>query len=199
MAKGKKRPLAQALPVAQEIVAKLAPYCLDGRIQVAGSVRRRRSWVGDLEIVACAKYPPALFGPDYTQPSFLDRFLEEKKVPLLLGGQRYKEGKREKQKRFMYAGYQVDLFLAVPENWGLILWLRTGSDKFNKWIVKQKSWGGAMPYGMKSTGGFLWRGDERIDTPEEIDFFQALELPFIPPEYRSEKKWHAFLEEAETE
>ena len=44
------RPLPDAERIAAAIVADLAPFC--DRIQVAGSVRRRKEFVGDIELVA---------------------------------------------------------------------------------------------------------------------------------------------------
>lgn len=197
MSKVAKRPYEQALPVAQEIVGKLRPYCHS--IEIAGSLRRQRPLVGDIEIVAMPKYPVGMFEPDYKQPSALDLFFEGNGVQLLIGGKMYKKGQRERQKRFRYRGYQVDLFLAVPENWGLIFWLRTGSAAFGKWCVKLQGWGGAMPYNMKCDDGFLWRDGEQVNTPEEVDFFKELGLPFIPVEMRDNGRWHEFLEKAQGE
>jgi hypothetical protein len=55
------RPLAEAERIAASIVADLAPSC--ARIQVAGSVRRHKQVVGDIEMVAIPRYAPAgLFG-----------------------------------------------------------------------------------------------------------------------------------------
>jgi DNA polymerase/3'-5' exonuclease PolX len=55
------RPLPEAERVAAAIVADLAPFC--ARIQVAGSVRRRKEVVGDIELVAIPRYTPSgLFG-----------------------------------------------------------------------------------------------------------------------------------------
>src|SRR5436190_14063617 len=55
------RPLPDAERIAAAIVADLAPSC--ACIQVAGSVRRRKEVVGDIEIVAIPRYVPAgLFG-----------------------------------------------------------------------------------------------------------------------------------------
>jgi DNA polymerase/3'-5' exonuclease PolX len=55
------RPLADAERIAAAIVADLAPSC--ARIQVAGSVHRRKEVAGDIEIVAIPRYAPAgLFG-----------------------------------------------------------------------------------------------------------------------------------------
>jgi len=55
------RPLAEAERVAAALVADLEPYC--ARIATAGSVRRRKVQVGDIELVAIPRYEPAgLFG-----------------------------------------------------------------------------------------------------------------------------------------
>ena len=61
---GKPRvPLALAVAIAEEVRALLAPAC--ERLEVAGSIRRRRPDVGDVELVAVPKTAPArldLFG-----------------------------------------------------------------------------------------------------------------------------------------
>jgi hypothetical protein len=55
------RPLLDAERIAAAIVADLAPSC--ARIQVAGSVRRRKEVVGDIEVVVIPRDAPAgLFG-----------------------------------------------------------------------------------------------------------------------------------------
>ena len=55
------RPLPEAERIAAAIVADLAPSC--DRIQVAGSVRRRKEVVGDIELVLMPHHAPAgLFG-----------------------------------------------------------------------------------------------------------------------------------------
>ncbi len=52
-----RRLLADAERIVAAIVAGLAPVCT--RIQVAGSVRRRKDVVGDIELVAIPRYEPA--------------------------------------------------------------------------------------------------------------------------------------------
>ena len=58
------RPLPDAERIAAAIVADLAPFC--ARIQVAGSVRRHKAVVGDIEIVAIPRYAPTGFFGDCT-------------------------------------------------------------------------------------------------------------------------------------
>lgn len=192
MSTGTKRPFEQGLVIAQEVVEKLRPTCQ--QIEIAGSIRRKRPMVGDIEIVAIPHYLRNIFQQvDYTQPSQLDLFLEEKGVNLLVGGKMYKKGQREKQKRFMYKGVQVDLFLVVPENWGIIYTIRTGSAEFSKWLVTSRQDGGAMPHGLKSDGGYLQRWDNDqwhiIPTLTEESVFEALGLTYIPTDCRDDQKW----------
>src|SRR5512145_1569634 len=79
-------PLLVATTLAAKVVAQLAPYC--ERVEVAGSVRRRKDVVGDIELVAIPKVQTqihvqpqlSLFGPssepDYAQVNLLDQQLE---------------------------------------------------------------------------------------------------------------------------
>ena len=49
--------------------------------------------------------------------------------------------------------------------------------------------GGAMPMGMRQKDGFLWKGDERIDCPDENDLFEAIDVPFVAVDMRDDGKW----------
>ena len=88
----------------------------------------------------------------------------------------------------------LDLFLATPENWGGLFLMRTGSavdnngnpfsgfvpSIFKRW--KTMSGGGRMTDCMPTmpSGEQLW-------VPEEQDFFDLLEMNFVPPEERASK------------
>jgi hypothetical protein len=49
-------PLTQAVTIAEEVCTTLRPFC--ARLEVAGSIRRRRDSIGDLELVAIPKMVP---------------------------------------------------------------------------------------------------------------------------------------------
>jgi DNA polymerase/3'-5' exonuclease PolX len=55
-----KFPYPVVLPIAGRIVEALRPYC--ERIEIAGSLRREKPMVGDIEIVAIPRRPVDLFG-----------------------------------------------------------------------------------------------------------------------------------------
>ena len=66
-------------------------------------------------------------------------------------------------------------------SWGALFTLRTGPSRYSKNLVTSVGWGGHMPRDMRLEDGCLWRGEERIDTPEEADFFAALGIPMPDP------------------
>lgn len=198
MSQGKRFEHGEAMEVAIEIVTKLRPYCEGEQIEIAGSLRRYRPTVGDIEIVAVPKVPRDLFGKRIKKvPDYLTAHLRDRQVPMTLDG--------DKLKRFRYRGIPVDLFLVDPEEIGRFGWrmiLSTGSGQFNKWLVTQKAHGGAMPENMKSDDGWLWAREpghwfERLHTPDEPSVFFMLGLPFIPAGHRDEKKWYKIVREAQ--
>ena len=42
---------------------------------------------------------------------------------------------------------------------------------------------------MRQKDGFLWKGDERIDCPDENDLFEAIDVPFVAVDMRDDGKW----------
>jgi DNA polymerase/3'-5' exonuclease PolX len=174
-----KVPIESVLPMAQEIAGKLSSYC--DRIEIAGSIRRGRAMVSDIELVALPtiEHTRNLLGEIVKNHSKLDYFLEKHGVPMIKNGAKYKQ--------FRYAGRTVDLFL--PESaahWGCIYLIRTGSHEFNLWLMNDVQ----KAAGVQFDKGRLYRSGVLLDTPEEPDVFDALGLPWIPPVgYRDDHRW----------
>jgi len=122
-----KRPLAEAERIAGLVVTDLAPYC--DRISVAGSVRRQKSEVGDLELVAIpARGAGGLFGDIATNLLWEHLHASDR--------YRFTKGDNPNGRYYQlaltaYPDLQVDLFLAEADNWGLTLLVRTGSAEFS--------------------------------------------------------------------
>lgn len=182
MSDGKKYPIARIRPIAEEIVETLSPYC--DPIVIAGSLRRERPSIGDIEIVCLPKYDEEadLFGNVVNQVSLVDRFFNDRTCPykgLELNG--------PQMKKFRFKNLiNVDLFLPKsPDHWGAILFVRTGSSQFNLWVmgVVQRR---ARTYFEK---GRLHRDGQLLATPTEEDVFRELGLPYIPPNMRDDYKW----------
>jgi DNA polymerase/3'-5' exonuclease PolX len=182
MSKVPKHPYDDMIKHATRIADTISPFC--ERIEIAGSLRRQRKMIGDIEIVAIPRRPVTVFGePIVGAPNDLAIFLNSKirKDQYRLNG--------DKLKSWYSGGVQVDLFLPERANWGWRYMLSTGSGDFNKWLVTKRAWRGAMPANMKSEGGFLWRDGEKLETPTEQDVFDALGLPFIPATSRDNGEW----------
>jgi len=196
---GVRIPLAEAERLAHELVDLLAPACV--QLVVAGSVRRRRPDVGDVEIVAeprLASGPPDLFGEPTDQVNVLDdlcqRLLDEGR----LTHRPDKNGHRacgSRYKRLAYRGFGLDLFAAERDSFGLILVIRTGPEDFTKPLVTERAKHGWLPSYLKVQGGRLCYRDsgQPIPTPDEESVFAALGFREVPPEQRSgDLPWRQF-------
>lgn len=175
-----KIPYEKALEIATRIKNLLAPAC--ERIEVAGSIRRKRPTVGDIEIVCIAATQPDLFGD--SGQSLLEPALEKFVADgvLLKGdknGARYKEFYIPGEN-----GLKLDLFITTHDQWGLIFTLRTGGEEFSKKFVTKKRYGGFMPSNWRVHEGWIWDGAQKIATPEERDLFKLIGLDWIEPEQR---------------
>jgi DNA polymerase/3'-5' exonuclease PolX len=180
--------LDDAREIAERVIALLAPACAE--IVVAGSVRRERPDVHDIELVARSLpgAPRPTFGDPRPALSHLEACIIAALVDKAL---RFDPGNRKngpKYKRFLDpSGIGIDLFIADADNWGNTLTIRTGDSDFSHRLVTQRQWGGCMPEDLKQHGGYLWRyagheglEHERIPCPTEGAFFAALGIAEIP-------------------
>lgn len=159
--------LAEATAIAETIQAGLAPHC--HRIAIAGSVRRRKAQVGDIEIVAIPKpYDVGLFASGIAP--IVNRW------PKIKG-----ELPCKYTQRLLPQGIKLDLFIATAANWGLILAIRTGSAEYSH-LVLARGWSAR---GWKSIDGMLHNSaGVAVPTPNEEDVFNAARVPWVPPERR---------------
>lgn len=166
--------LARAFEIANGLLRRLEPVC--ERVAIAGSVRRGKPEVKDIEIVAILWNTGAtnLFGESVA--SDLD-------VSVL--GRPVKAGPKYKQV-LLPEGINLDLFIVTPPaQWGVIFAMRTGPAEFSKALVTSRRFGGYLPGWAKVDKGAVWSHGEIIPTPEEQDFFNICEIPAIRPEYRA--------------
>jgi len=183
----------KALAAANDVMDRLAPAV--DRIRVAGSVRRGLDEVKDVELV----YVPRLVAAQRTLfemgmvPATEAKIYELMQLGVLrLDQQVLRNGPKYKRVIHVASGVVVELFLATPDNWGLILALRTGPAEFMKVLVSHEWQGGVMPVGMKMQGGYLWRDGQRLSTPTEESFFQEMGLQMWQPEWRTAGRLREF-------
>jgi hypothetical protein len=204
-----KTPLEAARAAAEKLMAALAPSC--EQIAIAGSIRRGKAEVGDIELVALPKIKaPAqqldLFGnalPIGPQTSLLDAALDEliaakrivNKPPAGIAtttawGEKYK-------KSWIWLNdalgwIQVDLFIVrPPAQWGPVFAIRTGPGDWNvalmRYINKRTRW--------QQDEGHLKHRDtgEVPELPTEETYFERLGIPFVAPGDRSEQELYAVV------
>lgn len=163
----------KALEIAERTLELIRPHCK--RAEIAGSIRRRKPEVKDIEIVAIAKpYERGLLR-DLYESDLATVINQWEKVK---GEMIY--GKIKNTQRILPEGIKLDLFFATPENWGLIYAIRTGSADYSHMALAR----GWVRQGYRSKGGYLMKDGVQINVFEEEDLFRLIKIPFIAPQYR---------------
>lgn len=163
-------PYIEAKKIADNLVLLLSPHCY--RIEIAGSIRRGKAIVGDIEIVAIPKpYQTGLF-----QDGIAEVVNQWQKVK---GELEY--GKTKYTQRILPEGIKLDLFFAEEGNWGLIFAIRTGSADYSHKVLAN----GWVKRGYKSEGGYLMQDGKTYEVREEKDLFNRIGVEYVEPKYRT--------------
>jgi DNA polymerase/3'-5' exonuclease PolX len=174
----------EALAVAREVCNALRPAC--ERLIVAGSLRRRRLMVGDVEILFIPKLvevPGDLFTKAHA--SLADDALGHLLASGVLAKRRNTNGSEmwgDKNKLAVHvaSGIPVDLFAATDSNWFNYLVCRTGPGESNIAIAsaaKRMGWQW-HPYGR---GFSNLRTGDGATVKSERDVFEFVGLPYREP------------------
>jgi DNA polymerase (family 10) len=184
---------ADAMAVADEIVKALRPWC--ERIEIAGSLRREKETVGDIEIlyipiIRVVPHPFEMFSM-LTQNKADEQIAEMEKFKTLERRRNIKGsevfGEKNKLMRHVASGIPVDLFSATQENWYNYLVCRTGPADLNKLICNRaitKGWHW-MPYGVGFQRETNEKGVHIINTVHsEQEVFAFVALQYLEPAQR---------------
>jgi len=167
-AKENRRPIAEAMPIARELVAALEALPGVERAQYCGSLRRLRETVADVDIVVASREPS----------SVREAFVKMPAVREVLGGGDTKTAV------LTATGLQVDLRIVVPPSFGAACQYFTGSKAHNirlRQRALERGWQ-LNEYGLtdSATGRVI-----ASETEEEV--YRALGLPLIPPPMREDR------------
>ena len=177
-----------ALKVAIEIHSQLKRWCLPGYCKVAGSLRRGKAMVSDIELLyvpQTRKEPDGLFETqlinltDVTIDEWLrDGYLEKR--PSKLGS--YAWGGKNKLAVHVESGTPVDLFATTIENWWVSLVIRTGSKETNLQLTTgaQKQGATLNAYG----NGVTWSDNTHTAATSEEHVFELCGVPYKEPRDR---------------
>ena len=159
----RRMPLAEAYELAERIVGALRQSAPIDQIAVAGSLRRRRENIGDLDLLVTSTEAEKVF----------DAFtaLPERRETKLRGP--------TKETIVLDNGVQVDLRVLEPRSFGAALQYFTGSKDHN---VHLRSI--ARDRGLRINEYAVTRGEERLGGATEEEVYATLGLPVIPAEIR---------------
>lgn len=187
--------LREAKLVAERLAELMSPYC--ARIEVAGSVRRSCPEVKDVELVAIPRWEerpgqaPSLFAAEAERVNLLHEWAVAEAAgagvrwikpgtPEVVDWVPKPEGKY--WRALVEDTVKLDLFLTAPENYGMIMTIRTGCAEFSQALMTYAKH--RTPYHVE--GGYLRdREGAVLETPEERDVFRALKVDYVLPRERT--------------
>jgi DNA polymerase (family 10) len=165
--KAKRVPLKEAIEIAKPFVKHIEEIRPSAeRVEIAGSYRRRKATVGDLDIVAVRESKDVVF----------NKTLDYENIKNVMSKGETKSSVE------LQNGMQVDLRLFDKEEFATAMIYFTGSKAHNielRSIAKDKGWK-INEYG-------IFEGDKKFTTKTEADVYKKLGLEYIPPELRENR------------
>ncbi len=162
-----RRPLGTVLPLAMEIMRELKNRAPIEKIEIAGSLRRWKETVRDIDIIATSNKPSTVMNVFVHLPSVTDVILKGRtKASVVINNE-----------------IQVDLRVVEKDSFGSALQYFTGSKEHNIKLRELASRSGMTinEYGIFSKDG------RRLGGEREEDVYRILGLPWIPPELREDR------------
>jgi len=150
-------------PIAEEIKERLMTSSLVTKCEIAGSLRRKKEVVKDIDIIASSREAIKL----------MDYFTELEQIEEVISKGETKTSVRLK------AGMMMDLRVVEEEQFPYALHHFTGSKEHNTALRHR-----AKKMGIKINEYGLFKNDELIYCNDEKDIFDVLGISFIPPELR---------------
>jgi len=155
--------LGEALPIAEEVIEGLRSKVES--ISIAGSMRRMKETVGDIDILAVSKNPKQVMDAFSSLPQVEDVVVKGKTKTTV-----YLEG-----------DLQADLRVVEAESFGAALQYFTGSKDHN---IHLRSIALKMGYKVNEYG--LFEGENKIAGERENDIYEKLGMKYIEPELRED-------------
>ncbi|HUE75353.1 MAG TPA: DNA polymerase/3'-5' exonuclease PolX [Chloroflexota bacterium] len=166
--RSRRLPLGVALPAAEAMAETLRQQCpAIERVSPAGSIRRGRDTIGDIDLVASSTDPKAV-------------------IECFVGLPAVKEtiGRGEtKASVLTHQNLQIDLRVVAPDEWGSILHHFTGSKAHN---IKLRELATARGWRLNEYGIFDEVSGRRLGGTDESDVYRLLGLVMMPPEMRED-------------
>jgi len=167
--------LGRARPRGEGVVAYLAEIDAVESVELAGSLRRWKATIGDVDVLVASDDAPAV----------LDAFTEWPEADTVIEAGETKASVR-------VDGVRVDLRVVVPEEWGAALQYFTGSKEHNVAVRNR-----AIERGLKMNEYGIFdisnvddsdqRAGDRVGGETEASMYEPLDMAWIPPELREHR------------
>jgi len=171
---GERTHLGYALPLALAMIEELKTVKGIKQIEYAGSLRRGKETIGDIDLLVAAKEKDA--------PGIMDTFVSLPMVEEVLG---HGETKSSVRCDDAHRNIQVDLRVVDPKHYGAALMYFTGSKEHN---VKVRERAQSMGYTLNEYA--LADKDDKtkqVETKTEEAIYKKLGLAWIAPELREDR------------
>ena len=158
-----RRIIGDVWPLVKQIEARLLKIAGVKNAMAAGSLRRMKETVGDIDYIVAASDP----GP------VMEFFVKMPEVQEVIG--------RGPAKAFvrLAGGLDADLLVVPEESWGSALQYFTGSKEHSVELRKM-----AIAKGLRLNEWGVFKGEKRVAGKTEQDVYRALGLQWVPPEMR---------------
>ncbi|MFY9637755.1 MAG: DNA polymerase/3'-5' exonuclease PolX [Methanobacterium sp.] len=156
--------LGHILPVAEEIKENLSSLNYVNRVEIAGSIRRRKETVGDIDILVTTTNPLDVM-EFFSTMDMVDDIVVK--------------GPTKSTVRLKESGIDVDLRALDDEIFGSALMYFTGSKETNVELRRI-----AIAKGLKLSEYGVFKGDDLLSGRTEDEVFQTLGMSYIEPELR---------------
>ncbi len=163
-----RQPLGKVLPVANDILAHLKKNAHVEKIDLAGSLRRWKDTIKDIDILATSDNPEEVMSELAHLPNVKEILMQGPTKSSIITRQ----------------NLQVDLRVVERESYGAALTYFTGSKAHNIRLREM-----AIKKGLKLNeyGIFREKDNKRVGGEKEQDIYAILGLPYIPPELREDQ------------
>jgi DNA polymerase (family 10) len=152
---------------AKRLVAAVRSHPDVVRAEIAGSIRRRREVVADVDLVAACARAPEKVAQSFTRT----------------GGIRSASGPGASVSIRYVDGTKLDLYCVGPESFAVALWRATGSAEHVANVQERLASRGTRVVGDSLADAH----DNPVRCEEEADLYAAAELAWVPPELREDR------------
>jgi DNA polymerase (family X) len=163
--------LSDALQIGNDLLSQIEMIHGIKKAELAGSLRRRKETIGDIDIITCAN--------KREWKNIMVQILKMKNVGKVLAS-----GETKISFLKQYGTTQIDIRLVNEEEYGSALLYFTGSKEHN---VKLRTWAKEKNWKLNEYGVFNAKSDKWLAGKTEQEIYEWFDMQFIPPELRENK------------